>query len=170
MKAAAPDVEIREFRPGDEAAFRRLNEEWIVHYFAMEPKDEKLLIDPHGAILARGGRIFFAIRDGIPVGCCALLAAEPGEFELAKMAVTESVRGSGVGRELLEKTIAAACASGATRLFLETNHRLSPAIRLYESVGFRHYIPGHPSPYARADTFMEMSLSARAASAVTPSS
>src|ERR1051326_4985849 len=77
---------IREFMPGDEAAFRRLNEEWILRYFVMEAKDEEVLADPQGRILNRGGRIFFAIEQGEPVGCCALLATSPGEFEVAKMA------------------------------------------------------------------------------------
>ena len=48
--------------------------------------------------------------------------------------------------------------AGAQRLYLETNHVLTPAIRLYESMGFKH-IPQNrivPSPYARADVYMEL--------------
>lgn len=36
MKMPDPELIIRDFAPGDEAAFRKLNEEWIVHYFALE--------------------------------------------------------------------------------------------------------------------------------------
>lgn len=154
------ELTIREFEPGDEGAFRRLNEEWIVRYFAMEPKDEETLADPRGAVLDGGGRIFFAVQRGEMVGCCALLAMGHDEFEVAKMAVTESSQGAGVGRRLLEAVIAAARASGAKRLSLETNRKLAPAIRLYESVGFRH-IPAErkaASPYARSDVSMEMEL------------
>ncbi len=149
---------IREFQPGDEAAFRRLNEEWIKRYFAIEAKDENCFADPRGTILNRGGRIFLAVKDGEAVGCCALLFRSPGEFEVAKMSVTELHRGEGIGRLLLEKTIAEARAAGATRLYLETNRKLPSAIRLYESVGFRH-LPAErvvPSPYARADIYMEL--------------
>ena len=71
---------IREFLPGDESAFRRLNEEWILRYFAMEAKDEEALADPHSRILDRGGRIFFAIHQGEAVGCCALVAISPLSF------------------------------------------------------------------------------------------
>ena len=160
MEAAESGVTIREFLPGDEAAFRRLNEEWIVRYFVMEPKDEEALADPRSAFLDGGGRIFLAFRHGEALGCCALLAAGEGEYEVAKMAVTESARGAGIGRRLLEFTIAQARASGARRLCLETNHRLTPAIRLYESAGFRHIPPERAatSAYARADVFMEMWL------------
>jgi GNAT superfamily N-acetyltransferase len=151
---------IREFRPGDEAAFRKLNEEWIIRYFALEPKDESSLADPQRTILEHGGRIFLAVRDGQPIGCCALLAMAPGEFEVAKMAVTESSQRSGIGRHLLEKAIAEARASGAHRLYLETNRKLIGAIRLYESLGFRHLPPERIviSPYARADVYMELYL------------
>ncbi len=157
-----PETEliIREFKPGDETAFRRLNEEWIVRYFALETKDDEMLADPQRTILDRGGRILFAIRGDEVVGCCALLAAGLREFEVAKMAVTESYRAAGIGRRLLAETIAVARIAGATRLYLETNHKLAPAIRLYESLGFRHIPPERivPSPYERADVYMEQEL------------
>jgi putative acetyltransferase len=123
-------------------------------------KDRESLLDPKGTILDEGGKILLAIRDGQPVGCCALLAMGPGEFEVAKMAVTESCQGLGIGRILLERTIAEARAAGAHRLYLETNQKLVVAIRLYQSLGFRH-VPAErvvPSPYNRADVHMELYL------------
>ena len=154
------ELEIREFEPGDEIAFRALNEEWITRYFALEPKDVASLADPQASILDRGGRIFLAVRNGRPIGCCALLAMGPGEFEVAKMAVTESCQGAGIGRRLLAATIEGARALGARRLYLETNSKLATAIHLYESLGFRH-VPLErvaPSPYARANVHMELNL------------
>jgi GNAT superfamily N-acetyltransferase len=153
-------IEMREFLPGDEAAFRQLNEEWIVRYFALEKKDVEALSNPRESILDRGGRILFALRGGTPVGCCALVPMRAGEFEVAKMAVTEAAQGLGIGRRLLEATVETARAAGAARLFLETNHVLGPAIRLYEAVGFRH-LPAdrrQASPYARSDVQMELIL------------
>jgi putative acetyltransferase len=160
MMATDRDLTIREFAPGDEIAFRRLNEEWISRYFKLESKDQEALADPRGTILELGGRIFFAVHQDEVVGCCALVATRPGEYEVAKMAVTESHRGAGIGRNLLESVIAEARACGATRLYLETNHQLAPAIRLYESLGFRHLPPDRivPSAYARADVYMELVL------------
>jgi putative acetyltransferase len=154
------EITIREFRPGDEAAFRGLNEEWITRYFVLEPKDEASLANPRETILDCGGRIFLAIRGGQPIGCCALLAMAPGEFEVAKMAVTESSQRNGAGRRLLERTIAEARLAGAHRLYLETNRKLAAAIHLYESLGFRHLPPERivPSAYTRADVYMELYL------------
>lgn len=154
-------VSIREFQPGDEQAFRRLNEEWITQYFKLEPKDEECLIHPRETILDCGGRILFAVRGGdptgAPIGCCALLYLAPGEYEVAKMAVKPSAQGSGIGRLLLTATIDTARAAGASRLYLESNHILTPAIHLYESLGFRHLPPERVphTEYRRADVFME---------------
>lgn len=158
MKSLGTELTIRDFVPGDEIAFRRLNEEWIRRHFAMESKDEDAFADPQGTILNRGGRILFAVQEGEIVGCCALLAMRPGEFEVAKMAVAESSRRSGVGRRLLTQVIEAARASGARRLYLETNQKLTAAIRLYESMGFQHIPPERvtPSPYVRANVYMEL--------------
>ncbi len=158
MKSPDTELTIRDYVPGDQPAFRRLNEEWIVRHFVMESKDEETLGNPQSAILNRGGRIFFAVYAGEIVGCCALLAVRTREFELAKMAVAEPSRRIGVGRRLLTKAIDVARTSGATRIYLETNQKLTAAIRLYESMGFRHLPPERvtPSPYVRADVHMEL--------------
>jgi putative acetyltransferase len=153
-------LRLREFEAGDEDVFRRLNEEWIVRYFKLEAKDEYAFANPRETILDKGGRIFFTVRGDEVLGCCALIAMGPGEFELAKMAVTASAQGLGAGRFQLEAVIAEAKAAGVKRLYLETNHVLTPAIRLYERVGFRP-VPVEravASPYERADVFMEMWL------------
>lgn len=161
MTPDKPDLTIREFVPGDEPVFYRLNAEWLNRHFGgLEARDEELITDPRRAILEPGGRIFFAVLDGQAVGCCALLSGHSGEYEVAKMAVTESCQGSGIGRRLLEKVISEARASGATRLSLETNRKLTPAVRLYESLGFQHLPPERfvASPYTRCNVQMELHL------------
>jgi putative acetyltransferase len=152
-----PVIEIREFGAEDAAAFRALNEEWILRYFALEAKDHETLGDPQGKILAKGGRILMAFLDNRAAGCVALLAMAPGEFEIGKMAVTATSQGTGIGRKLMVRAIELAREMGATRLYLETNHALTPAITLYESVGFRR-LPAAESPYKRADVRMELML------------
>ncbi|HEY3937903.1 MAG TPA: GNAT family N-acetyltransferase [Bryobacteraceae bacterium] len=151
---------FRPFQPGDETAFRELNESWISTYFVIEEKDREVLDDPVGHILDSGGRIFMATKGDGAIGCCALLAMEDGSFEVAKMTVSEAYRGNGVGRKLLEFVIERAKAMGARRLYLETNSKLTNAIHVYEALGFRH-LPAeriHPSPYARANVYMELML------------
>jgi putative acetyltransferase len=153
-------IVFRTFEPGDELAFRLLNEAWIEEFFALEDKDREVLGDPTTYILEPGGAIFMAEDDGEPIGCCALLAMGEGSFELAKMTIATSHRGRGIGREFLRYIVAESSKLGIRRLYLETNSKLKNAIHLYEAVGFRH-VPTdqlQPSPYTRTDVFMEFLL------------
>ena len=156
----APAIGIRQFQPGDAAAFRRLNEEWITRFFRIEPKEEPILGDPQATILDPGGRILFATAGERCIGCCALIRKSDKEFEVAKMAVEPSYQGAGIGRRLLHAAIEEGRNAGAQRLYLETNHVLTPAIRLYESMGFNPIDADRiiPSPYVRADVYMELIL------------
>lgn len=152
-------IGYRTFLPGDEAAFLRLNEDWISKYFTLEPGDQELLSDPKTHILDPGGQICIADANDESVGCCALIVIAPGELELAKMTVSESARGRGVGRMLLQFAIDEARRMGAHRLYLESNTKAAAAIHLYEQLGFRHLpAPAHESKYARANVFMELPL------------
>ena len=147
-------MEIVEFTPEHAEAFRTLNEAWIAKYFAIEAKDREVLGDPQGKIIAKGGRIFMAIKDGEAVGCVALLKMADGGYEVAKMTVSETVRRSGLGRLLMERCIEAGAEDGAPRLYLETNSSLAPALALYRATGFRDMAPAE-TEYLRADVFME---------------
>jgi GNAT superfamily N-acetyltransferase len=157
MEVLTP-VEFRPFIPGDEAAFRELNEAWIAGNFVVEEKDWEVLNDPVTNILEPGGALVMAVRDGVAIGTCALLPIEEESFEVAKMTVSEKYRGLGIGKKLLAHVIEYARSMGARRLYLETNNKLQSAIHVYESLGFRH-LPAHrikPSPYARANVYMEL--------------
>jgi putative acetyltransferase len=153
-------IVFRPFRANDAQAFRDLNEEWIREFFTIEPKDLEVLNDPETHILAPGGAIFMAEAGERTIGCCALVAMGDASFELAKMTITASHRGRGIGREFLRYVIAEARQLRAKRLYLESNRKLANAIRIYEAAGFRP-VPQEqlvPSPYSRTDVFMELWL------------
>ena len=154
------EITIRPFTSTDTQAFHDLNMQWLTTYFRVEPKDSAALLDPLGTILAPGGQIFVADRNGQTVGCVALLPMPEHSYEVAKMAVDVDTQGLGIGRMLMAAAIAWAREQGTTRLYLESNARLTPALRLYESAGFQHLPPERRlvSPYARADVFMEMTF------------
>jgi ribosomal protein S18 acetylase RimI-like enzyme len=139
--------------------FRRLSLEWIDKYLYLEPEDEKQLADPVGVIINPGGKIFFAKVDDAIAGTVSIVkyVDEPGVFELAKMAVSESFQGLKIGNLLMETAIEAARSLGAQELILYTNHLLTAAIKLYEKYGFQ-YIPAGESKYIEADLKMVLHL------------
>lgn len=149
------------FRADLAPAFTRLNREWIERLFRLEPADLKTLEDPATSIIAPGGQIYFAL-DGIrPVGTVAAVRESSDRFELAKMAVSPSYQGQGVGALLGEAVIQFARAADAGTVFLLTNSSLSGAIRLYERLGFQHRPLPPTTGYARADVYMELVLGSR---------
>jgi ribosomal protein S18 acetylase RimI-like enzyme len=161
-RAAASDrsaLRIVPFAPALRAHFYRLNEAWLRKYFYVEAIDHRVLSHPETEIIGRSGEILFAMLGDEVVGTCALMPDTEddtdGVYELTKMAVDESRQGLGIGRALMEAAIDAFRRRGGRRLFLETNSKLIPAVRLYESMGFERQPSIKPgSHYARADVYM----------------
>lgn len=134
------EVEIVEFQPQYKKAFYELNRKWIEQYWELEPHDIEVLENPDKHILEKGGHIFVALYNGFPVGVCALcpMPEESAyDFELAKLAVNNSIQRKGIGRRLCDAVIDKARELGGEKLFLESNTRLKPAIALYRKLGFK---------------------------------
>ena len=146
----------------DAEAFLDLNRRWIEHYFEMTDEDERVLSHPRESIVEPGGEVLMAVDgEGAVIGVIAILAAGPGTFELAKMTVASSARGLGIGRLLVDAAVEWASSRHAATLFLGTNSRLRPAIRVYEAAGFRRVTREELSLgnyYARADTLMAIEI------------
>jgi len=116
-----------------------------------------VLAAPQQEILDQGGEIIVAVRAGEVVGVCALLRVDGDTFELVKMAVAESARGLGIGFLVGQEAIRRARAAGVSRLILESNTVLAPAIALYRKLGFAE-VTGIPSEYSRCNIHMELKL------------
>lgn len=151
-------VVVRAFQPGDEAAFRDINLEWIERFFVVEAKDRDVLGDPHKYILDPGGAILLAVHGETPVGVVSLVMMGGGSVELAKMGVRPAAQGKGAGRMLVAAAIDEARKMGMRRVYIETNSVLAPALKLYRDAGFAPLKVREPSPYARADVQLELFL------------
>jgi len=153
------DVQIVEYQPKYQEAFRALNEEWISTYFEMEEADYKALDNPKEYILDKGGKIFVALYNDEPLGVCALIKMNDGnyDFEMAKMAVSPKAQGKSIGWLLGQKVVDSARELGASKLYLESNTILKPAINLYYKLGFEK-VAGHATPYKRCNIQMELVL------------
>jgi DNA-binding MarR family transcriptional regulator/GNAT superfamily N-acetyltransferase len=156
----AGKVYLVDYAPHHQSSFKQLNVEWIEQYFRLEQADLQALDYPEEYILQRGGHILLAEYLGEIVGTCALIKMDAETYELAKMAVSPKAQGMGIGLQLGEAAIAKARALGASRLYLESNTKLVPALTLYHKLGFRKTVSGPPSPYERCNIQMELSLAA----------
>lgn len=152
-------VKVVAYQPKYRQAFYDLNEEWISTYFKMESSDYKALEDPEGHILKKGGHIFVALYNDEPVGVCALIRMNDPDydFELAKMAVSPRAQGKSIGWLLGKACMDKARELGASKLYLESNTILKPAISLYHKMGFQK-VAARKSPYERANIQMELVL------------
>ena len=153
------DVSIVPYDPRYRAAFKALNEEWITAHWQMEEPDHHALDHPQEHILDKGGHIFVALYREEPVGVCALCRKNDPvhQYELAKLAVSPSAQGKGIGMLLCRTVIAKAKELGCKKIFLESNTLLRPAIQLYRKAGFREVEIYRPS-YERVDIQMELAL------------
>ncbi|GAA5315557.1 MAG: GNAT family N-acetyltransferase [Candidatus Pelagadaptatus aseana] len=147
-------IEIIDYRPDYRDDFKRLNIEWLEKYFYVEEVDDRVLSNPQQSILDPGGYIFFARLHGEIVGTSALIYKGDGKYELSKMSVTANRQGLGLGRKLAQRAIDHFKKINGETLYLETNKRLTPAIKLYESLGFQHAERDFDSPYQRSDVYM----------------
>ena len=75
---------------------------------------------------------------------CKLSADQPSQADLYQMWVTPEARGRGAGRALLEAAVDWARKKGCRELHLGVTAADSPALRLYQSHGFRALGPLQP--------------------------
>lgn len=151
-----PRVCIIPYETRYKACFYDLNMEWLKQFFEVEPYDEEVLSKPEQYILADGGQIYFAKAGEEIVGTVAILKRDNGVFELTKMGVTEKYKGLKIGQKLMYAAIHEASQLGATRVFLDSNRILEPAITLYHKVGFKEIPVPENSPYKRCNIRMEL--------------
>lgn len=153
------DIQIIPYGPSHQPIFKSLNENWITSHWELEAHDLEILDYPQENILDKGGYIFVATYKGEPVGVCSLCKMNDSiyDYELAKLAVTPDIHGKGIGRLLCEAVIDQAKELGATKIFLESNTLLKPAINLYRKLGFKEVVEYHPL-YARGDIQMELTI------------
>lgn len=153
------DVKIVEYEPKYRSAFKALNEEWISTFFEMEEADYKALDNPKEYILDKGGKILVALYRDEPLGVCALIKMNEQnyDFEMAKMAVSPKAQGKNLGWLLGQAIIDSAKQLGASKIYLESNTILKPAINLYQKMGFEKIV-GHQTPYKRCNIQMELNL------------
>lgn len=75
---------------------------------------------------------------GKVVGGAGFAPIAPGVCELQKCYLSESMRGQGLGRFMIENVLQMAIRLGYDKMYLETTEVLASAVSLYETLGFAH--------------------------------
>lgn len=151
-------IEIIEYQDILKKNLHELTVEWIEKYFYLEQGDIEFLNDPKGAIIDKGGYIFFAKSGDEIMGTVSLIKKSEKVYELAKMAVTETAQGKGIGKKLMDKCIEISVEKGIEKFILYTNKKLIPAITLYRRYGFREKALNE-NKYIESDMYMELIIS-----------
>lgn len=89
----------------------------------------------------KGSRYFTALSDGKIAGGAGIFPS-PGlpedTCELVKMYLSPALRGKGLGKLLIEKSLAFAKEAGYKHVYIETLPELRKAMSVYEKFGFRY--------------------------------
>ena len=140
-------MQIRPIEPGDNEAMAKVIRAALAEFGANKPGT--VYFDPTTDALYelfRTPRSYYyvAIEDNQVVGGCGIFPTDnlpDGTCELVKLYVAKEARGSGLGKELMEKSMSWAKASGYTQVYLESMPELAKAVSIYEKVGF-HSLDG----------------------------
>ncbi len=144
------EIQVRRGGVGDAAEIARLLHDFNTEYDEPTPGVARLT-EIVTAMLAAAEITVLLVGEG-PDGLAvlrfrtAIWTGRP-EAHLQELYVVPALRGQGIGRALLEETMDAARAAGATGIDLNTGEADAAARALYESCGFsnREGSPGGPS-------------------------
>lgn len=92
-----------------------------------------------------GAHYYVALKDNELVGGAGIFPTEnlpKGTCELVKLYLHKDARGTGLGKQLLNKAMGWAKENGYTQVYLESMPELSKAVTIYENVGFKRI--NHP--------------------------
>ncbi len=97
----------------------------LFELFEQEPRSFYHVAELNGEVVGGGG---IYPSPGLPKNYC----------ELVKMYLLKKVRGIGLGKLLIEKSIATAKEKGFQNIYLETMPQLKDALKTYEKFGFQY--------------------------------
>lgn len=135
---------IRNIKQGDNAALAKIIRDTLKEFKANKPGtvyyDETT--DQLYEVFKTANSIYFVAElNGEIVGGSGIYPTTglpEGTCELVKFYLSPAARGKGIGKELLQKCIAAAKEMGYKKMYLETMPELTIAIPMYEKYGFTY--------------------------------
>lgn len=92
------------------------------------------------------GDLLIGLDENRILGCVAVRRLDDGVCEMKRLYVKPEARGSGLGRRLATEIIDIARELGYSLMRLDTLDRLTEAMGLYETLGFRRTAPYYENP------------------------
>lgn len=140
---------VREAKfPADLETFRSLVREYQVDMgenLCFQGFEEEVANLP-GRYARPQGVVVLGFLNRVPVACIALRPLNDRDCEMKRLYVRPEARGVGIGRALVRRVLREARLSSYHTMKLDTLARMEPAIRLYESMGFRRTKPYTENP------------------------
>jgi len=136
-------MEIRQIKRTDNKAVATLIKSVFEEYNA--PKEGTVYSDAATNSLYECFRIekaelWVAEDEGKILGCCGVYPTEglpEGCAELVKFYISKEARGKGLGKKLMEASLASALQFGYRELYLESLPEFSNAVSWYKKLGFK---------------------------------
>lgn len=138
------NISIRTIQPADNPFLSRIVKDTLAEFGANKPGT--VYYDPTTDTLfelfqTEGAAYFVAEVDGKIAGGGGIYPTDglPAETcELVKMYLLPQARGTGLGRTLIEKSLAFAKDAGYKQVYLETMPELKQALSMYAKFGFEY--------------------------------
>jgi ribosomal protein S18 acetylase RimI-like enzyme len=132
---------IRAARPEDARRLTELVSAAYGHYVERLGFTPRPMTEDYAELL-REKRVLVAERDGEIIGL-VVLVTEDGSFFVDNVAVDPALRGTGIGRALLERAEAEALAAGHASIQLYTAAGMTENLALYDRIGYAEYARRH---------------------------
>jgi len=140
------NITIRAIRPSDNAALAVIIRNALEEFGANHPGTVyyDASTDALYDLFREPGSGYFVALNGEDVlgggGIFPTAGLPPDTGELVKMYLRPDARGTGLGKKLIETSLAFAVETGYKNVYLETMPELKPALKVYEKFGFE-YLP-----------------------------
>jgi GNAT superfamily N-acetyltransferase len=128
-----------DLRPGDLGTIVALHGTLYAREYGFDPTFEAYVAGPLAQFVrahTERDRLWIAERDERIVGCIAIVGVSEKEAQLRWFLVDPSARGLGLGKRLLDESVAFCKLCGYESVFLWTVSALTTAARLYRAGGF----------------------------------
>lgn len=136
-------ITYRKIQKSDNEGVAKMIRNVFIEYDA--PKEGTVFTDPttdnlHPIFTVPNAILWVAEQDGVIVGSCGVFPTEnlPDNcIELVKFYVSDKVRGTGVGKELMIKSEQSAIDFGYSQIYIESLPAFNNAVRIYTKQGYQ---------------------------------